>query len=235
MRTTRRIGLLLVVALVAWSAQALYLLERNLSTPDRIKAAETELRNRLTLGYRKNERDLEQEYERKRYLATGETVFDRIFSTQGQSIGDLISRIAREALPDGWSCDVAVDEFTHFVLLVYLPPNSQRVAAGQVVSYLLPITKYCSSYLSDVAVFDKAHKSYLFFDRTILEEIETARAISEEMSLRAEDQGKSFTRFNSVTLECEKHESHLFLPVEVSGTHVPCTLRHGRNHNDAFQ
>jgi clan AA aspartic protease (TIGR02281 family) len=33
----------------------------------------------------------------------------------------------------------------------------------------------------------------------------------------AKKQGLSFTQFNSVTIECEKHESHLFLPIEVAG------------------
>ena len=219
MRVTKLIGVLFVVALVTWSVEALYLLQRNASMPVRIKAAEVQKRNRLALEYRKKERDLEQEYEQKKHLATGETVLDRIFNTQDQSIVDLIKRISGEALPDGWSYNVEVDEFTHFVLLVYLPHNSQPVAPDQITSYLQPITKYCSWCLSDVALFDRTHKSYLFFDKTILYEIESGKPISKEMSLRAEDQGKSFTRFNSVTLECEKYESHLFLPIEVAGPH----------------
>ena len=217
MRVTKLLGVLLVVALVAWGVEALCLLQRNASTPARIKATETRKRNRLALEYRKKERDIEQEYERKKHLATGETVFDRIFNTQDQSIVDLIKRISREALPDGWSCDVKVEEFTHFVLLVYLPHNSRPVAPHQMTSYLQPITQYCSLYLSDVAVFDRTHKSYLFFDKTMLDEIKSGRSIYKEMSLRAEEQGQSFTRFNSFTLECEKYESHLFLPIEVAG------------------
>ena len=224
MRVTKLLGVLLVVALVTWSVEALYLLQRNASTPARIKATETQKRNRLALEYRKKERDLEQEYESKKHLATGETVFDRIFNTKDQSIVDLIKHISREALPDGWSCDVKVEEFTHFVLLVYLPHNSRPVAPDQMTSYLQPITQYCSLYLSDVAVFDRTHKSYLFFDKTMLDEIKSGKSISKEMSLRAEEQGQLFTRFNSVALECEKYESHLFVPIEVTGLDgvVPC-------------
>ncbi len=218
MRVTKIIGLLVVAGLVVWGIEILYLLQQNASKPDRIKTAEGRKRNLLTLEYKKNERALEQEYEQKKYLATGETVFDRIFNTQGQSIVDLINHIAGEAFPDGWSYDVEVDEFTHFALFVYLPRNSQLVAPNQIASYLQPIIKYCSWCLSDVAVFDRAHKSYLFFNKTILDEIKSSKALSREMSLRAEDQGKSFTRFNSITLKCEKYESHLFLPIEVTGS-----------------
>jgi len=217
MRFTKLIGLLLVVALVTWGVETIYLLQRNASMPVRIKAAETQKRSLLALEYRKKERDLEQEYERKKHLATGKTVFDRIFNTQDQSVADLIKHISREALPDGWSCDVKVEEFTHFVLLVYLPHTSRPVAPAQMTSYLKPIIEYCSWFLSDVAIFDRTHKSYLFFDKTLLDEIGSVKAISKEMALRAEEQGQSFTRFNSITLECEKHESHLLLPIEVSG------------------
>lgn len=217
MKRTKLLGILLVVGLVIWAVEALYLAQRNATTPVRIKAEGVQSRNRLELDYKQKMRELEQEYENKKHLATGETVFDRIFNTQDQSILDLIKRISCEALPNGWSCDVKVEEFTHFVLLVYLPHNSQPVSQDQIKSYLEPITKYCSFCLSDVAVFDKTHKSYLFFDKTMLGEIKSGMAISKEMSRRAEEQGQSFTRFNSVTLECEKYESHLFLPIEVAG------------------
>jgi predicted aspartyl protease len=217
MKVTKLIGLLLVVGLVTWSIEVIYLLQQNRSTPVQIKNVETQERNRLELEYRKNERNLEQEYEKKKHLATGETVFDRIFNSPDQNIVDLIKRISGEALPDGWSYNVKVDEFIHFALLVYLPYNSQPITTDQITSYLQPISKYCSLYLSDIALFDRTHKSHLFFDKSILNEIESGKAISKEMLLLAEDQGKSFTRFNSITLKCEKDESHLFLPIEIIG------------------
>jgi len=37
------------------------------------------------------------------------------------------------------------------------------------------------------------------------------------MTELAAKQGSSFTRFNSVTVDCEKYESHLLLPVEIRG------------------
>jgi predicted aspartyl protease len=166
---------------------------------------------------------LEQEYEKKKHLATGTTVFDRIYNTQDQSIIDLIMHISREALPDGWSFDVKIEEFTHFILLIYLPHNSQQTPPDQIVSHLSPILKYCGWVLSDVAVFDRKHKSYLFFNNAMLREIEKGKKLSQSLLRRAEKYGQSFTRFNSVTIECFKYESHLFLPLEVIGANAVIT------------
>jgi predicted aspartyl protease len=68
-----------------------------------------------------------------------------------------------------------------------------------------------------VAVFDRRHKSYLFFDRTLLDQVQSGAALSREMIQLAERQGCAFTRFNSLTVTCEKYESHLLLPMEISG------------------
>ena len=217
MKLKKLLGMLLVVALVAWAAEALYLAQRNATTPAHIKAEGLQNRNRLELDYKQKIRELEHEYEKKKHLATGETVFDRIFNTQDQSIINLIKRISQEALPNGWSCGVEVEEFTHFILLVYLPHNAQRASSDQVTQYLHPVMKYCGWCLSNVAVFDKTHKSYLFFDKVMLEEIKEGKGISQDLARSAEEQGDSFTRFNSITIECDKHESHLFLPMEVAG------------------
>ena len=206
-----------VCTLLVWGGETLYLLQQNAATPDRVRAGENQKRIRAEVEYQKNLRALEQEYEKKKHLATGETVFDRIYNSQDQSIIELIQRVSKEALPDSWSSDVKVEEFTHFVLLIYLPHNSQQVAPDQIFSHLGPIIKYCGFLLTDVAVFDKTHKSYLFFDKTMLGEIKRNGQWSKRLISHAEKQGKSFTRFNSVTIECEKHESHLFLPIEVAG------------------
>ncbi len=101
--------------------------------------------------------------------------------------------------------------------VIYLPHNSQQVAPDQIVSYLRPIIEYCGWLLTDVAVFDKSHKSYLFFDKSMINKVKSKGQLSKNLLARAEKQGPSFTQFNSVTIECEKQESHLFLPIEVSG------------------
>ena len=110
-----------------------------------------------------------------------------------------------------------VEEFTHYILLIYLPYNARQVQQEQVISYLQPIVKYCGSYLSDIAIFDRTHKSYLFFDKPMLNKIQKDKRISQTIFRSAKEQGQSFTRFDSATLKCEKKGSHLFLPLEVAG------------------
>lgn len=223
MNPLKLIGIIFIIALLAWGIEVLYLVQQNAVTPERIKAAESQNRNRLTLGYKQSIRALEQEYEKKKRLATGATVFDRIYNSQDQSIVDLIMRISSEALPNSWSFDVKVEEFTHFILLIYLPHNAQQKPAEQIVWHLSPILKYCGWVLSDVTVFDRKHKSYLFFDNAMLGEIEKDKKLSLLLLRRAKKYGQSFTRFNSVTIECTKHKSHLFLPLQVVGANAVVT------------
>lgn len=206
-----------ICSLLVWVGEIIYLSQQNATTPNRLRAEENQKRNRAEVEYQKKLRELEQEYEKKKHLATGKTVFDRIYNTQDQSIIELIQRVSKEALPNSWSSAVKVEEFTHFILLIYLPHNSQQVAPDQIVSHLGPIIEYCGWLLTDVAVFDKTHKSYLFFDKTMLDEIKRSGKLSNKTLSHAENQGQSFTQFNSVTIKCEKHESHLFLPIEVAG------------------
>jgi len=203
--------------MLVWGIETLYLAQRNAATPDRIKASESQNRNRLSLEYKQRLRELEREYEKKKHFASGKTVFDRIYNLQNQSIVDLITHISREALPEAWSCHVKVEEFTRFILLIYLPHNAQQIQMENVVSHLRPILNYCGWLLSDVAVFDRTHKSYLFFDKPMLVKIEKDKKLSQRMLGRSEKLGQSFTRLNSVTIQCEKQESHLFLPLEVAG------------------
>ena len=218
MSLTKILTIFLTGSFAVWAVQGLYLVHENMSTPDRIMAKEAKNRNRMELEYAQKLRALEREYKRKKHQATGDTVFDRIFNTQNQTIIDLIKRISQEALPDGWSCDVKVEEFTHFILLIYLPHDSEQPSIDQVASCLQPIMKYCSWWLSDIAVFDRRHKSYLFFDKPLLSRLKAGRPLSKEMAKLAANEGKSFTRFNSVTVDCEKYKSHLLLPIEIIGT-----------------
>lgn len=211
------LSLLLAAALIAWAIQALWLVNQNASMPNRIRTQEARARSRIELDHKQKLRELVHEYERKKHLATGNTVFDRIFNAQDQTITDLIKRISQESLPSGWSCDVKVEEFTHFILLVYVPHNSQKPTLEQITSSLQPIVKYCGWCLSDVAVFDRTHKSYLFFDKSILAQFKDKEPLPRATLELAAKQGTAFTRFNSVTVDCEKYESHLLVPIEISG------------------
>lgn len=217
MRVRKTLTILLIITLVAWGIETIFVLYRNVSMPSQIKRQAEGERRVLMLEFRKRELKLNVDYNRKKYLATGETVYDRVFNAKNQTIVELIQKMVAESLPKGWSCEVRVEEFTHFILLVYLPHNVARVEGREVVSYMIAIVKHCSSYLSDVAVFDRMHKSYLFFDNDTLKHLEKEGSLTEKLLREAKQQGESFTRLNSKTIQCDKYESHLFLPVEITG------------------
>lgn len=217
MKTVKILSGLLVLGLLSWGIELLYLAQRNASAPSRIKWEQDRERRAITLEYKKKERELREEYETRKYVATGQTVYDRIFNTQEQSVTDLIRRIAREALPEDWSCDVKVEEFTHFILLIYLPHKGPEPKPADVASLMQPVLRYCGWCLSDVGVFGPSHKSYLFFDSEILADIKKRGALTSAFTARARRQGGAFTRFNSVTIRCKAHASHLFVPIEIAG------------------
>jgi len=218
MKIAKKLIFLLIVSLIVWAIQVIYLLQRNASMPGKISSEAKQKRIRIIADYQKIERQLREKYEREKYQATGKTVYDRIFNTTGQSIIELIRNIARESLPENWDSEVKVEEFTHFILLIYLPHNASRKSTTQVATHLGPILKYCSSYLSDIAVFDSTHKAYLFFDKDTHQHIKSGEILTPSFVEKTESQGESFTQFNSITIKCEKLQSHLILPVEVSGT-----------------
>jgi len=217
MRVRKTLLILVLIAFAVWGIKVVWLLQRNVSMPSQIKRqAETD-RQVLMVQFRNRERKLNDDYGVKKYLATGQTVYDRIFNTQEQTVVDLIQKIASESIPKGWNCEVRVEEFTHFILLVYLPHNLARADAAEVASYLVPVVKHCDFSLSDVAVFDRVHKSYLFFDIDALKHIGREGKLTATLLEKVKQQGESFTQFNSMTIQCKKYEQHLVLPVEIAG------------------
>jgi len=218
MRVRKALTILLITTLIVWGIETIFLLYRNVSMPSQIKRQAESERRALMIAFRQRERKLNDDYNRKKYLATGKTVYDRVFNAKNQTIVEFIQKTAAESLPKGWSCEVRVEEFAHFVLLVYLPHNVAPAEAHEVVSYMIPIVKHCSSYLSDVAVFDRMHKSYLFFDNDTLKHLEKEGSMTDILLIKAKQDGKSFTRFNSKTIQCDKVEQHLILPLEIIGS-----------------
>lgn len=209
---------LLIIALMTWGTEIIYFKQKNAATYDNIKAEIHRERNHENAEFPQRISDLEKEYMQKKYIATGKTVYDRIYNTQDQSIIDLITRISEEALPESWSSEVKVEEFTHFILLIYIPHNSLQVSPTRINSYLEPVLEYCGWLLSDIAVFDKTHKSYLFYDKPILDEIKLKGLLPQNLVDRARVLGESFTKFNSITVICERQNNQLYVPIEVSGT-----------------
>ena len=218
MKPFRILKVIFLGVLITWAGETIFLYLWNVTNPNRIKSREATIRNEYEVTHKQQMRELEQEYESKKYLATGTTVFDRIFNTENQTISDLIKRISDEALPDGWSCDVKAEEFTHFILLIYSPHNSAQPSLDRIIKVIQPILRYCSSFLSDIAVFDRSHKSFLFFDKTLIAALKSGAPLPEEFIEQATKHGVSFTRFNSVTIECEKYQSHFVIPIEVQGS-----------------
>jgi hypothetical protein len=217
MRIRKILPILLLIALAVWAVETLCIVQSNSSMPTQIKRQAKSERKALMLQFANNERKLNDEYSQKKYLATGKTVYNRIFNAKEQTIVELIQRMAADSLPTGWKCDVRVEEFKHFILLVYLPHNLARVETTEVVSYLIPIVKHCNFCLSDVAVFDYTHKSYLFFDNETLKHIDRERKLTDTLLEKVKQQGESFTRFNSRTIQCENNEGHLILPIQITG------------------
>jgi hypothetical protein len=167
MTLVKKLSILLVVIIASWAVQIIWLAYQNAGKPTRISQEEADARLQHQSQYAQKLRELEHEYQSKKHLATGGTVFDRIFNAPDQTIDRLIKLIAQEALPTGWSCEVKVEEFTHFILLVYLPHNEDAPPIDRITPLLQPIVKYCDAYLSDIAVFDRRRKSYLFFDKSM--------------------------------------------------------------------
>jgi predicted aspartyl protease len=218
MRTRKILAILLLIALVVWAVETLWIVQSNSSIPSQLKRQAESERKALMLQFANNERKLNNDYSQKKYLATGKTVYDRIFNAKEPTIVELIQRMAAESMPKGWNCQVRVEEFTHFILLVYLPHNLNRVEAGAIASYLIPVAKHCNQWLTDVSVFDLAHKSYLFFNKDAIEHIKREGKLTDTLLGNVKQQGESFTQFNSTTIQCEMHQGHLFLPIEIIGS-----------------
>ncbi len=215
---SKLLSIFLVVALITLGGQVLYLLHKNTITRRKIEEKAIKQHNRMSVAHAQRIHEMERKYEREKHLATGTTVFDRIFNTQDQTITNLIRRTSREAFPNVWTCDVKVEEFTHFILLIYIPHDTELPKTKQIVRSLRPVIKYCNEYLTDMAVFDQQHKSFLFFDKAILKHLKSGENITKSMEITALKQGRKFKLFNSVTVQCEKHKSHLWLPIQISGS-----------------
>jgi predicted aspartyl protease len=218
MKLPKILAILLLIVLAVWGAETIWLFRQNVTMPSQIKKRAENERSLLKLQFLNKEQKLNDDYGQKKYLASGQTVYERIFNTKDQTIDELIQKIAAESIPHEWDCEVKIEEFTHFMLLIYLPNNVTRVEASKVVSYLIPLIKYCNFCLSDVAVFDSKHKSYLFFDIETLKHIEKEGKLTDVFLTKVKQQGESFTRFNSITIQCQKYEQHLVLPLEIIGS-----------------
>ncbi len=170
--------IIFLTSALAWGIQTALLKRRNNLEPSKIAKRHATQRARLKIDLHKQERNLKRQYMGKKHLATGATVYDRIYNTPDQSLKTLIERVAKEALPDDWSCEVKVEEFSNFILLISQPHNTREKDPVSVSKYFPPIVKYCGFCLSNIAVLDHTHTSYMFFEEETLGYIEKYGSLS---------------------------------------------------------
>lgn len=171
----------------------------------------------VELNHEEEKQRLTEEFEQNKYLATGKDVYERIYNRPNQSIIELIERIAKEAFPTHWECDVKVEEFTDIILLIRTPLNESKIDTSQIAKYLIPVIKYTDLYLSNVCVFDRNHRCCLFYDKKALLKLKNEQKLSKTEEKDIQQKGKNFSRYNSVRIELEKVSNHFILPVEVVG------------------
>lgn len=171
----------------------------------------------IFLKHERAKEKLTLEYEKQKYLASGTNVYERVRNTQDQSIVRMLDRLAKEALPKEWECDIKIEEFTDVILLVRLDLEKDTKSVAALLPYLYPLIDYGSPYLTNIAIFDKRHKCYLFFDEQALEEIKRTRSLSMLTVLRVKRQGTNFRSYNSIAIPFKRHRGHIYVWVEVSG------------------
>lgn len=171
------------------------------------------------LNYEKEKKKLNDEFEENKYLLSGKDAYERIYNRQEKDIANLIEELAKESFPNGWKYEVKVEEFTNFILLVQKVDGIDEPDVNEVKKFLIPIIAYANPYLRNAAVFDRKHRCCLFFDERALNELRVTKTLTERTAVDARIRAKTFTRFNSIKIEFQKGNGHIFVPVIVSGEH----------------
>lgn len=168
---------------------------------------------------------LEEDFRKERYQASGRSAYERIYNKQGQTIVELITRLSKEAFPDSCKCEVRVEEFNHFILLINTPNDVRLWNPLSIGRSVTPILPYIRPYLSNIAIFDRKHRCYMFFDAAALDEAASPGGLTDATSERIKKQGQSFSRWNSITIRCKQIGKHLFAPVSIYGKTGAVTCR----------
>lgn len=169
------------------------------------------------LNQAKQKKKLLDDYGTNKYLASGRNAYDRIFNNQEKDIVNLIQRLSDESLPSSWKPIVKVEEFTNFILLIQSPADIKEASVNEVVKYLIPIISHAGTYLKNVAVFNRKHQSYLYFDEVALSELSKYQTLSEITINDIRKKGIGFKRYNAVKIDYEEKSGHIYFPVIVSG------------------
>jgi len=169
------------------------------------------------LNHEKEKKELSDDFEKNKYLATGKNAYERIYNSREKDIMDLIQRLSLEALPPNWKSEVKVEEFTNVILLIQNPRDEKDISINELTKYLIPILTYGGQYLKNVAVFNRKHQSYLYFDEEALDELIRNQTLSEKTIADIKNKGTNFTRYNAIKIDYEEKFGHIFIPVIVSG------------------
>jgi len=173
-------------------------------------------RRKLDVEYQQKKMHIEVDYKQKMHLASGKTVFDRIFNSKEESLNTLINNLATEALPSNWKTKVEVEEFTHFILLIFVPSDKNTISIEQISIQLKKFLSYLTCLNLNIGVFDRNHKCCLFFDEQAIDLLQRGELSFEQIGM-IKNHGASFERFNSITVECKKVNEHLFVPITILG------------------
>jgi len=178
------------------------------------------------LNQEKEKKKLSDDFDKNKYLATGKNAYERIYNSRQKDIVDLIQKLSLEALPPNWKSEVKVEEFTNVILLIQNPRDEEDISVNEVAKYLIPILTYGGQYLKNVAVFNRKHQSYLYFDEEALGELIKNQTLSEKTVADIKNKGAGFTRYNAIKIDYEEKFGHIFIPVIVSGEYgsVECFM-----------
>ncbi len=169
------------------------------------------------LNQEKEKKTLEDEFDKNKYLATGKNAYGRIYNNKQSDIVGLIQELALEAFPNNWQTEVKVEEFTNFILLAQANIRSNEPAITDIIKYLIPVLDYSGAYLKNVAIYNKKHQCYLFFDENALNKLIKNKNIGANAISEAKKKGESFSRYNAIKIDFQEKYGHIFIPVIVVG------------------
>ena len=170
--------------------------------------------------YEKQKNKLINKYEKNKYRATGKNVYERIYNRENQNIIELINNLSKEALPKEWSSEVRVEEFTNFVLLIHTQYDENNLKTSVMIKHLIPIVKWATPYLQNVAFFNKHHRCIFYLDEKDIQVLKKREGLRNEAVEEARRKGEEFTLFNSVRIQLRLVQGHMFIPVTVYGDYA---------------
>lgn len=165
----------------------------------------------------KEKKALMDQHEKEKYLATGRNAYERIYNKDNKDITELIYSLSREALPVNWNCEVKVEEFTNFILLIYLPYDSNQFKVTEGMKHVLPIIKWSMPYLQNIAFFDNKHRCIFYLDVNNITNLHSQGELVNKEIGESKKRGEEFTLFNSISIPIKFINNHMYISVTIYG------------------